>query len=255
MRTQSTTDIHWNERPTIEHNSERVNIADVTQRRWETDHILENLDADSRILEVGCGNGVLTRDLRRHVKFVDGFDFAETMVQRARQEVGESNNRFFHDDLLAPTKWKSPYDGVVCVRVLINLRNWDEQRVAVENMSAAIHPGGKLILVEGYSEGFQAINHLRNRVGLGPLEPATINYYSQKTRLREVLMDQFDLVAEFDSGLFDVLTRVVYPLLVGEENATGHSEFHERVEPLIRSMAISELRKYARVVGLVLVKK
>ena len=178
------------------------------------------------------------------------------MVQRARQEVGESNNRFFHDDLLAPTKWKSPYDGVVCVRVLINLRNWDEQRVAVEkHVSCDPSRGEKLILVEGYSEGFQAINQLRNRVGLGPLEPATINYYSQKTRMREVLMDQFDLVAEFDSGLFDVLTRVVYPLLVGEENATGHSEFHERVEPLIRSMAISELRKYARVVGLALVKK
>ena len=58
------------------------------------------------------------------------------MLERARQAYGETNNRFLHDSVLEPKRIGSGYDAGLCVRVLINLRNLQEQKCAVRNMAA-----------------------------------------------------------------------------------------------------------------------
>ena len=46
-------------------------------------------------------------------------------------------------------------------------------------MASLLEPGGKLILAEGFVEGFEALSELRNELDLGPVTPASINYYSR----------------------------------------------------------------------------
>ena len=140
---KSGTDLHWNARATGEVDPAKVNIADTVQRDLELDFILDNLDAGTRLLEIGCGNGYVTRILREHVSHVDAFDYAENMVRRAVETYGETNNRFFHDNILEPKHVRPPYDIALCVRVLINLRDLHEQERAVERIAAllrATHP-------------------------------------------------------------------------------------------------------------------
>src|SRR5215207_5461335 len=113
------------------------------------------------VLEVGCGNGFSTERFRPLVKHIDAFDYAEDMVARARATFGETNNRFIHDNILDPKHLADSYDTVVCVRVLINLANLDQQRAATRNMMARVRPAGLLILAEGFLEGFAALSALR----------------------------------------------------------------------------------------------
>ena len=117
------------------------------KEKLETNFLPKHLDQSQSVLEAGCGNGFLTNIIRDKVKHVDAFDYAENMISRAKSEQGEKNNKFFHDNILSPRHWASQYDTIVCVRVLINLRNLDEQKLAVENMANSLHKGGKLILI------------------------------------------------------------------------------------------------------------
>lgn len=252
---RSATDIHWNERVVQELDATAVNIADTSQRQLETEFLLKHLDPADRVLEVGCGNGFLTNIIRDRVAHVDAFDYADNMVRYALKLHGVRNNRFFHDNVLAPSDWQGPYDSIVCVRVLINLRDFSEQNGAVDNMRNALRPGGRLVLIEGFSDGFKELNLLRAAAGIEGLQPAKINYYSALSDMREYLNQGFSTTAEFHTGCFDFLTRVVYPSLVGAQNATGHSEFHERILGVARSFNPEAFASMARLRGFVLVKR
>ncbi len=252
---KSTTDVHWNLRALSVKDPAAVNIGDSSQRELETMFVLANLPSNCRVLEVGCGNGFLTAILRSHASFVDAFDYAENMVAQAKQLHSETNNRFFHDNILAPSRVAPPYEAIVCVRVLINLRDLEEQATAVRNMHSLLASGGTLLLVEGYLDGFEALNELRRRCGLEPMKPASINFYSRFSQFMAAVEPMFAVQEGMHTGTFDVLTRVAYPLLVGAENATGHSDFHVRILPLAKSLSLQELKPYARVRGLILHKR
>ncbi len=252
---KSPTDIHWNERAVQEKNTAAVNIADTSQRELETEFLLRNLSSTDRVLEVGCGNGFLTNTLRQKVSHVDAFDYAENMITRAVSSYGESNNRFFHDNVLAPTAWQGSYDSIVCLRVLINLRDFAEQKTAIKNMSAALKQGGRLLLVEGYLDGFNELNRLREKVGIEKLKPASINYYSQLSEMLAFLDQEFTISAEFHTGCFDFLTRIVYPSLVGGKNATEHGDFHQKILEIARGFNPDAFIPLARLRGFVLVKR
>jgi SAM-dependent methyltransferase len=252
---KTATDTHWNDRATAEDDHRKVNIADLVQRGLENRFIFEWLRPGDRLLEVGCGNGYLTEELRRRVAQVDGFDFAEQMIAEAVARIGERNNRFFIGSVLDPHAVSSPYDAIVCVRVLINLAETGEQLQAIRNFARWTRPGGRLILVEGYLDGFTKLNELRRQCGLPSFEPAPINHYSPLSALAPVIGEFFDVAGEWHSGMYDVLTRVVYPLLVGAEAATGPGEFHERIAPLVRALNPAELAPYARLRGLALTRR
>ena len=252
---KSSTDQFWNQRAITEADPTKVNIADDVQRQLETAFIMQHLPAGARVLEVGAGNGHLTNILRRQAGFVDAFDYAENMVEQAKRLQGETNNRFFHDSVLAPARVQPPYDAVVCVRVLINLRNLAEQQRAFDHMTKLVTRGGRLILVEGFRDGFDRLNQVREAAGIARLNPAAINFYSPLGPWLEQFTQSFDIAARFNSGTFDFLTRVVYPALVGAEQASGPSDFHQRIEKLAQTFDPEPLQGLARLHGFVLIRR
>lgn len=225
---------------------------DVFQRDLEYAEIERHLSPDMRLLETGCGNGYSTSRFRKLVQHVDAFDYSEEMIARARASVGETNNRFLHDNVLAPQRLEGPYDCVLCVRVLINLRNLEEQKRALANLQMLVRPGGLLILVEGFRDGFEELSRLRARLELPPLQPAAINFYSSLAELRPDLERGFRLERDFHLGAYDYLTRVAYPLLVGPDNVTHNSVFSEKCQKLARALNPDALRELSRIRGLVM---
>ena len=253
---KSNTDLHWNARALSEKDDAKVNIGDTVQRDLELDFIFAQLPADGHVLEVGCGNGYVTQQVRSRVKRVDAFDFAENMVKRARDTYGESNNRFFYGSVLdRATCEPQAYNAVICVRVLINLRNLNEQIAGLENIAHWLKPGGKLILVEGFRDGFDALNRLRADCGISALVPAAINHYSYLAELSPVIDRCFDRGGEFHTGMFDFLTRVVYPRLAGADHIDEAAEFHRKIEVVARQFNPPDMQHLARARGLALLRR
>jgi SAM-dependent methyltransferase len=252
---KSSTDVHWDVRAAAEQDRRKVNIDDLVQRKLENDFIFQWIKPADRLLEVGCGNGFLTEELRKRVQHVTGFDFSEQMIAGAKSGVGETNNSFFVGSVLSPTTVKEKFDCIVCVRVLINLSGLMEQLAAIRNMHEWLKPNGRLILVEGYLDGFESLNELRRQCGVQPLSPAKINFYSKFGDVSAALAKDFNIAGEWHSGMFDVLTRVAYPLLVGSSKASGPSDFHEKIAPLASTLNPSEFTKYARLRGLALTRR
>lgn len=255
MNAKTTTDLHWDHRARSEPDVAKVNIADTVQRDLELQFIIEHLNLSDRVLEVGCGNGYVTTQLRDRVAHVDAFDYSERMISRARELYGERNNRFFHGSVLDPKIEHASYDVAICVRVLINLRDFQEQVQALRNMAKLLKKGGRLILLEGFKEGFEELSSLRAKVGLERLRPAAINYYSNLSEFMPVIHEQFAIADTFHTGMFDFLTRVIYPALVGDRNSAEPGEFHHKIEPVVRNDAGVEFARFARLHGFVLVRR
>ena len=251
---KSTTDIHWNERAATVKSDIDVNTMDVYQRNLEFDYICKYLGPSMNVLEVGCGNGISTKQFRSFVKHVDSFDYSENMIARAKSTVGETNNRFFVDNVLAPQHPTKDYDVVICVRVLINLQNLEQQLLAIQNLQTYIRPNGLFILVEGYIEGFRALSSLRAKVNLPAIEPAKINRYSSINDILPKLKSYFKLEDEFHLGMYDFLTRVHYPLVVGIENIKHNTVFSEKSEILAREINTDAFKEFSRIRGFVLRK-
>jgi SAM-dependent methyltransferase len=249
---KSLTDLHWNDRALSVENDAEVNLMDIFQREIEYDYVCRYLAPEMRVLEVGCGNGFSTARFRPLVAHIDAFDYAEQMIERARKSFGETNNRFIHDDILDPQHLQTSYDTVICVRVLINLADLSQQTRAIANVANLTRRGGLLILAEGYTDGFDNLNDLRRTVDLPPIVPASINFYSSRAELEPTLNESFVLEDVFHLGAYDYLTRVLYPLVVGPENAESNTNFSERCSELARAFNPDTFAPLSRMQGLVL---
>lgn len=246
---KSQTDMFWNERPKTQSDIRKVNIDDLVQRDLEATFIAKHLNPEFEILEVGCGNGYFTTFLRDRVKHVDSFDYSENMISQARNVYGEKNNKFFHDNLLNPQSVTKTYDAVVCVRVLINLQSLAEQKIALKNLLSWVKPGGVLILVEGFIDGFDEINKIREAANIDLVKPASINFYSKIEEFAEGFPKEFNKEDTFHTGSFDFLTRVVYPFLVEDKQGMGPSDFHEKIKVLASTYNPEFMKPFARLHG------
>ena len=247
--------MYWNERAQSVKSEKNVNIGDIFQREIEYDYFCRYLKKEMTVFEVGCGNGYSTARFRPLVHRIDSIDKAENMIKRAKSDVGEENNTFILDNILKPEIIKGPYDAGICVRVLINLENLDEQLCAIHNMAALIKPGGLLILFEGFLEGFSELDGLRRKVGLPRIAPAKINFYSSLDDIMPALKKHFLLKEHFHLGSYDFLTRVVYPLVTGPENIRHNTKFSEKSSLLAREFNPEALESFSRMKGFLLEKK
>jgi SAM-dependent methyltransferase len=248
---KSRTDIHWNERAVSVENDIEVNIMDIFQRDLEYDAVCRFLKADMSVLEVGCGNGFSTERFRALARHIDAFDYAENMIERAKERIGETNNRFFLDNVLSPQHFADAYDAVVCVRVLINLRDLSEQHRALRNLQKVVRPGGLLVLAEGFLEGFKELNRMRLEIGLPDLIPSPINFYATIEQTLAAIEPEFTLEHEFHLGAYDYLTRIVYPAVISPEPARHNTEFSERCAAVARAYNPPSFEQFSRMRGFV----
>ena len=108
--------------------------------------VTANVRAGARILDYGCGSGVLAHKLHAAGYEVTGVDASEKMVEQAR---GSAPSRatpgltFRHID---PDTWPDTadhYDAIVCSSVLEYV---DDQDGMLRKLSSRLAPGGKLII-------------------------------------------------------------------------------------------------------------
>ena len=195
--------------------------SDVWAIDLEVREIARRLADGDRVLDVGCANGFSTVRLaaRRSVQ-LRGIDYVPAMIERARERLAkiegelQGSVEFAVGNVLELDEAEGSFDKVVCVRVLINLRTWENQRRALGALARVLRPGGILLLSEATLQGLAKLNALRAELDLDALPVPSFNEYLDEERVIGAARPELELVelVNFASSYF-VGTRVLKPLL------------------------------------------
>lgn len=221
----------WNARaadPSLD--AAQVTHPDIWQRWLEIEALKQLIPQGSRLVDIGCGAGVTVKELAPILSAAVGIDFSEGMIQRARAQNHElsASVRFEVADVLKldPAQL-GIFDVAVTIRCLINLPDWDAQRLALRNIAAIVRPGGMYYFIEGSADGRESLNALRQAVGLEAMPIVWHNLDFERERTLTYLDRWFSLEAELGFGSYDLVSRVVHPLLVAPDQPKYRAKINE----------------------------
>jgi len=101
---------------------EFVRIADIKRLNFITDALKSSLPAGAEVLDVGCGNGVISRSLGELGFKVRGIDISQKTIEKANSLNTFPNVRFevrSAEQLIADG---SSYHAIICSEVLEHLQ-------------------------------------------------------------------------------------------------------------------------------------
>jgi len=99
------------------------------------------LQSGDSVLDLGCGQGVLSRHLPPQVDYA-GVDASPSLIKEAKKR---SQKPFYVADITKPLTLKHPpFSHATLILVIQNLEDHEN---ALENASRCLKPGGKLLLV------------------------------------------------------------------------------------------------------------
>jgi len=95
--------------------------ADIKRLQFIVDTLKANVPADATVLDVGCGNGIISRGVGREGFSVYGIDVSDKAIEKARSLTDQANVKFdviSAEQLVADGK---RYHAVICSEVLEHL--------------------------------------------------------------------------------------------------------------------------------------
>jgi SAM-dependent methyltransferase len=206
----------------------QVTHPDVWQRWLEIETIKTLVSPRDRVIDIGCGAGYATKQIAPRVTDILGVDYSAGMIARATAEDVPANARFAVGDVLnlSPANF-GVFDVAVTIRCLINITDWPTQQAALRNIAEVVRPGGRYIFVEGLRDGRDALNKLREAVGLERMPTVWHNLDFDRAETLGFLDEYFHLEREIGFGSYDTIARVVHPLLVAPDPPTYTAKINE----------------------------
>ena len=197
----------------------------------EIKRIMEILDVTKpeTLLDIGCGNGYSTIQIAKAhpAAIVIGVDYSEKMIEEAKKASnGIPNVTFLVGDVLSisrhPDLQHLRFDTILSERCLINLANWEEQKLAILQLRRLLTPDGSLVLVENTKEGLAKLNTMRDILKLPPIKERWHNFYIPEDKFKEFQQEAggklFNFVhIENVGNLYYIISRVVYAKLAAME--------------------------------------
>jgi len=96
-----------------------------------------------RVLDVGCGEGMLARLLAHRVPHVTGIDQDAASIELARRQDPGGHIAFVHADFLAAPFRPASFGMITCVAALHHM----DPAAALAAMSRLLAPGGILVII------------------------------------------------------------------------------------------------------------
>jgi ubiquinone/menaquinone biosynthesis C-methylase UbiE len=147
----------WNERARQYGASSQGTLWEMPLRELEIRAISKYLEDDTRVLDVGCGNGYSTIKFSECRRLdITGIDFSSEMIKYAKENLNaferrnfrQSQVKFMEADISFPPFSPDHFDAVITERCLQNLSSWREQRRAILNIASMLKPRGLFLMAE-----------------------------------------------------------------------------------------------------------
>lgn len=121
-------------------------MAVVPYRQW-IDYVEQIWDRyghrPRRVLDLACGTGSATIELKRRGYAVEGVDYSGPMLRIARAKAPEIP---FHEQDARALSLTEPFDSVVCLFDSLNyLLEWEGLQAAFAGVARSLSPGGLLV--------------------------------------------------------------------------------------------------------------
>jgi 2-polyprenyl-3-methyl-5-hydroxy-6-metoxy-1,4-benzoquinol methylase len=118
-------------------------IADIKRLNFIAACLQQNIPARAKVLDVGCGNGVISRHLGQFGYEVLGIDISQKTIDVARSKNKLPNVRFEAVSAEALTAQGQQYDAVICSEVLEHLH---QPGLLLHTIYSSLKPEGVLIV-------------------------------------------------------------------------------------------------------------
>ena len=219
----------WEKQGEIFKESHEASWGDNFAIDLEIENISKFINEGDNVLDVGCANGYSTFFyLKKKPSHITGVDFADNMIQNAKIaakkfnvenivkfEIGDIKNLDYPD---------STFDLSYTTRVLINLPNWVEQKLGIDELIRVTKKGGKIIISEAFYEPLVLLNSLRQLVKLPPLVEHDFNRYLKKTKVENYLKNKgYNFECIDMSSIYYLGSRFLRELVTNPSDYTGYS--------------------------------
>ncbi|HXS35439.1 MAG TPA: methyltransferase domain-containing protein [Flavipsychrobacter sp.] len=125
-------------------------IADQKRVDFITNVLTDVRSADMRILDVGCGNGVISRHLGRANFNVVGIDVSEKTIEKAKSLTSMQNVSFMKKSAEELVADGQRYDAIICSEVLEHL---NDPGSLLSVLRESLTDDGKLIITVPNGKG------------------------------------------------------------------------------------------------------
>lgn len=105
---------------------------------------LLNLQKDSKLLDLACGQGVLARAIPEDVEYL-GLDLAPSLIEEARKNETNSRHRYGVADIAKELPIK--YSGFSHIAIILALQNIKHPFNVIKNVAKHLNKDGKFIIV------------------------------------------------------------------------------------------------------------
>lgn len=193
----------------------------------EIDHVLEKINPDDIVLELGCGYGRVLYPLVQKADRVIGIDISFSSLEMAKENLGNfSNCHLFNMNAVQLAFRDRVFDCVVCIQNGISAFHVN-QKALIEESIRVTRPRGR-ILFSSYSERFweERLSWFKAQSNANLL--GEIDY--DRTRKGTIVCKDGFTATTVRPTEFQVLTRGMN-LQVKIEEIDGSSIFYEIVSP------------------------
>jgi len=211
---------------------------DFNLREIEIEYLSRRLKDNTKILDVGCGNGYSTLSLAsKYNSEFTGIDFVPDMINQANilkhKFILKGSVDFKIDDVTKLHFNDSQFDVVISERCLLNLPTKDLQWQAIEEIARVLKPKGYYLMLEGTIQGLEKLNAIRTMFNLTPIlnTDPQYNWFSNKFDENEMIpfMSKYFQKLEFIQrfGMYYFISRVIHPLLVSPDQPEYNAKINE----------------------------
>ena len=170
---------------------------DINLERNEIIYFLSNIKKRKTVLDIGCGDGELLRNLKKKNKCnVYGIDFSERLINIARKR-SKNINYYCLDMNKIKNQFKInvKFDYIITKRSIQNLTSWSDQKKFLNQIRFFSSSKTKILLMESSNDGLKKINHARTKLNLKKIIKPWHNLYLDDEKMKKTNFDGIKLIS------------------------------------------------------------